>query len=99
MILLQTLGSVDMPGRGVRKMPAPRSYLAIIALFEILHILADAGLARAASVAGWVTVLVGLIKGPFGGQLSNVINTIAPPGAGASPLQPTPPDTSGGTTA
>jgi len=97
MIGLQTLGSVDMPGSGERKMPAPRSYLAIIVLFEILHIISDMGAARAASVAGWVTVLIGILKGPFGGQITNMINTVAPPGPGVSPLQPTPPDTSGGT--
>lgn len=96
MVGLQTLGSVDMPGKGERKMPAPRSYIAIIALFTALGLVADAGAARAASAAAWITVLVGMIKGPFGGQLTNLINNIAPPGPGAQPLPTTPPDTSGG---
>lgn len=97
MVGLQTLGSVDMPGKGARKMPAPRSYMAIIALFAILGVVADAGAARAASVAAWVTVLLGIIKGPFSNSLTSLINTVAPPGPGVSPLQPVPPDTSGGT--
>jgi hypothetical protein len=96
MVALQTMGSVDMPGKGERKMPAPRSYLAIIALFSALHLVADAGAERAASAAAWITVLLGVVKGPFGNQLTSLINNIAPPATGISPLQPIPPDTSGG---
>lgn len=94
MVFLQTLGSVDMPGKGERKMPSPRSYIAIIVLFGTLHLVADAGMARGASIAGWAAVLIGLVKGPFGNLLTGFINAIAP---GASPLQPLTPDTSGGT--
>jgi hypothetical protein len=97
MMALHTIGSVDMPGKGERKMPAPRSYISIIALFSILGVVADAGAERAAAAAAWATVLLGTIKGPFGGQLTNLINAIAPPGAGAQPLPNIPPDTSGGT--
>jgi hypothetical protein len=98
MVGLQTLGSVDAPGKGNRKMPAPRSYIAIIALFSILGVAADAGAERAAGAAAWATVLLGIIKGPFGNQLTHLINAIAPPGAGAQPLPDIPTDTSGGTT-
>lgn len=97
MVALQTLGSVDMPGKGERKMPAPRSYIATIALFSVLGVVADTIAERAAAAAAWTVVLLGMIKGPFGGQLTNLINAIAPPGAGAQPLPTTPPDTSGGT--
>jgi hypothetical protein len=96
-VFLHTLGSVDMPGKGERKMPSPRSYVAIIALFGILGVVADAGAERAAAAAAWITVLLALVKGPFGGQLTNFVNAVAPPSAGAAPLPTTPPDTSGGT--
>jgi hypothetical protein len=96
MIFLNTIGSVDMPGKGERKMPSPRSYIASIALFGILGIVSDAGAQRAASYAAWGAVLISMVKGPFGNQLTNLLNAIAPPGAGAEPLQPIPPDTSGG---
>jgi len=99
MVALHTIGSVDMPGKGERKMPAPRSYISIIALFSVLQLAADAGAERAASVAAWVTVLVGMIKGPFGNLLTGLINNIAPPAPGVQPLPPIPLDTSGRTTA
>jgi hypothetical protein len=95
-VFLHTLGSVDMPGRGERKMPAPRSYVAIIALFSTLHLVADAGAERAAAAAAWITVLVSVVIGPFGNQLTNLINAVAPPSPGIQPLAPVPPDTSGG---
>jgi|SRR6516164_7936382 hypothetical protein len=97
MVALHTIGSVDMPGKGERKMPSPRSYISVIALFTALHLVADAGAERAASAAAWITVLIGMIKGPFGNQLTNLINQVAPPAAGVQPLQPIQPDTSGGT--
>jgi len=77
MVFLQTLGSVDMPGKGDRKMPAPRSYVAIMVLFGTLHLIADAGAQRAASIMAWVTVLTGIIIGPFGTRLSNFYNSVA----------------------
>lgn len=77
MVTLQTMGSLDMPGRGPRKMPAPRSYVAVIVLFSTLHVIADAGLERAAAAMAWVTVLVGMVKGPFGDKLSNFYNVVA----------------------
>ena len=101
MVALQSMGSVDMPGSGPRKMPAPRSYVAIIVLFSTLHLVADAGAERAAGAMAWVTVLVGIVKGPFGDKLSNFFNTVAdnfgiqpPPGQQTStvpypqPIQP-----------
>ena len=79
-----------MPGSGERKMPAPRSYVAIIVLFGTLHLIADAGAQRAASVMAWITVLVGLVKGPFGDKLTNFYNVVAdkfatPPAGGKGP--------------
>jgi len=93
MVILQTIGSVDTPGKGERKMPAPRSYVAIIVLFGTLGLFADAGYERAANVMAWVTVLVGVVIGPFGKTLSNFYNSIAnqfaipPPGPNAPTAQ------------
>lgn len=64
MIVLQTIGGVDMPGKGNRKMPAPRRYLAIILAWAVLQILTDVGQDRAANVIGWVLVLVALVGIP-----------------------------------
>jgi len=97
MVALHTMGSVDMPGKGERKMPSPRSYVSIIVLFSILHLVADAGAERAAAAGAWITVLLGAVKGPFGNQLTNMFNAVAPPAPGVAPLQPIPPDTSGAT--
>lgn len=77
MVVLQSIGSVDMPGKGERKLPAPRAYVSIIVLFSILHLIADAGASRAAGVMAWVTVLFGMVKGPFGNILTNFLNNVA----------------------
>lgn len=77
MVFLQTIGSVDMPGRGERKLPSPRSYVSIIVLFSLLQIIASAGAQRAASVMAWITVLLGLVKGPFGKTAIDFLNNIA----------------------
>ena len=55
-----------MPGRGPRKMPAPRAYLAAIIAWAALNLLADTGRERAASIVGWVLVLTSLVVGPMG---------------------------------
>lgn len=82
MVALQTIGSVDMPGSGDRKMPAPRSYLAIIIAWLVLQLGSDAGYGRATSAVGWVIVLAGMVTGPFGTKVtnlfSNVVNIVAP---------------------
>jgi hypothetical protein len=77
MILLQTIGSVDMPGQGNRKLPAPRQYAAIIVAWGVLQLVADAGKEQAASTAGWVMVLAGTVVGPFGSRLISFFNTVA----------------------
>ena len=88
MVALQTIGSVDMPGKGDRKMPAPRSYLAIIVAWAVLQLASDTGYARPASVTGWVIVLAGMVTGPFGGKVVNLMNSVvsivAPPQATAA---------------
>ena len=80
MIALQTIGSVDMPGRGARKMPSPRAYASIIITWGILQIIADSGgerAGRATRVTAWVIVLVGMVLGSFGTTLVNFLNNTA----------------------
>lgn len=80
MVLLQTIGSVDAPGRGPRKMPAPRAYAAVIVTWGILQLVADMGgerAGRAAKAMAWVIVLVGMVLGPFGSALTNLLNSVA----------------------
>lgn len=77
MVVLQTLGSVDMPGRGPRKMPSPRNYLAIIILWGVLQVIADTGRERGVVIFAWVVVLAGMVLGPFGSQLAKLFNSAA----------------------
>lgn len=79
MILVQTIGSVDMPGRGPRKMPAPRQYVAILVTWLVLQLIAGlgAGAARATAAIGWLLVLTGLILGPFGRQVINLFTVVS----------------------
>ena len=84
MVLLQTIGSVDMPGRGERKLPSPRSYLAIVIAWGGLQIAADAGAERPATVFGWLLVLVGMVAGPFGSQLTSLFTSVVNQVTGAT---------------
>lgn len=80
MIILQTIGSVDAPGRGPRKMPSPRAYAAIIVTWGILQLISDGGgerAGRAAKAMAWMIVLVGMVLGPFGSALVNLLNSVA----------------------
>lgn len=102
MVVIQTIGSVDMPGKGPRKMPSPRSYGAIIIAWGVLLLVADAGgqgAGRAAKTMGWVIVLAGMVLGPFGSIVSNLFTSVtsafAPTGSSTAtvpypnPIQPT----------
>lgn len=77
MVLLQTLGSVDMPGSGPRKMPSPRAYVPIVIVWIGLQLLADTGKQRGAATAGWIIVLTGTVLGPFGQRLIGLLNSVA----------------------
>jgi hypothetical protein len=79
MILLQTVGSVDLPGQGARKLPAPKQYVAIIVLWSILGFVADlnAGAARVASQFSILLVLAGAIVGPFGQRFLGFTSGVA----------------------
>lgn len=79
MIFIQTIGSIDMPGRGARKMPAPREYVAILVAWLVLQLISgiNAGAARAAAMFGWILVLAGMVVGPFGQKATGFMQTIA----------------------
>lgn len=77
MIAIQTITAIDMPGRGRRKLPAPRAYVAAIVTWSILGLIADAGGEKAAAAMGWVMVLVGMVLGTMGKTLTDFLNTIA----------------------
>lgn len=79
MVLVQTIGSVDMPGRGARKMPAPRQYVAILVAWLVLGLLAGIsdGARKATATVGWVLVLAGLVVGPFGQRLVGFFKTVS----------------------
>lgn len=77
MIIVQTIGSVDMPGHGPRKLPSPRAYLEIVVLWTIYGMLGDTDWGRPAAVASIVTVLAAMTLGPFGSRTVNFFNEIA----------------------
>ncbi len=102
-ILMQTIGSVDMPGRGPRKMPSPRQYVIFVATWGVLNLVADAGMEKGANTAGWVILLAGSVIGPFGQRMVNLLNGISSGFGINSPIinsGPTAftPSSSGGTT-
>lgn len=88
-VAIQTIGSVDLPGRGERKLPAPRQYVAIVVLWSILGLAADVSdsLARAAASLSILAVLTSLVVGPAGQRLISFLN-------GVSALFPTAPQAS-----
>jgi hypothetical protein len=80
MVLIQTIGSVDPPGTGERKLPAPRAYVAIVVAYGILSMVADLpaqGARRAAGAAAWIMVLAAAVVGPFGSTVISFINGVA----------------------
>lgn len=89
MVATQTITAVDMPGKGARKMPAPRAYLATIILWSIFGLIADAGGEKAAAAMGWVTVLTGMVVGTAGTTLTDFLNNVAKAVAPTVPKLPT----------
>lgn len=77
MIILQTIGSFDMPGSGARKMPAPRAYAAIAALWVILGMMAETGAGKMAARLSMLLVLAGAVIGPFGQRAVGLLSTIS----------------------
>lgn len=94
MIAIQTISAIDMPGKGARKLPAPRVYVTAIVLWSILGLVSDAGGAKAAAAMGWITVLTGAVIGPFGKVATDFLNTIGTQFGvepGGNPITPTAP--------
>lgn len=91
MVAVQTIGSVDLPGIGPRKMPAPRQYVAIVVAWLVLNLAAgiSAGTERAAAALGWLIVLTGMVAGPFGEQVTSLFGDVAQRYATGSPAVPT----------
>lgn len=83
MIVLQTIGSIDLPNSKnapyavARKMPAPKQYVSIVVLWSTLHLLGDAGYGRPAAIVGWVLTLTGMVAGPFGTRFVSFLQTVA----------------------
>lgn len=78
MILAQTIGSVDMPGTGGRKMPAPRQYVAIVILWTILSMIGDTDTwHRPAAVFSILATLTAMVLGPFGQRITSFIGDLA----------------------
>lgn len=77
MILLRTMGSFDLPGKGPRKMPAPAAFVPTIIAWLVLQVAADAGARRQATKLGWLIVLVALVLGPFGKLVIKVANWVS----------------------
>lgn len=96
MLGLQTIGSVDSQ----HKLPAPKQYVAIGALWGLLFLMVDTGLARVAARLSVLLLLTASVIGPFGtkfvGLLSQITKTfaIAPPAS--APSAPTPPSSPSG---
>lgn len=95
LILLRTIGAVDMPGlkkkenEGVRKLPAPRTYLVVVIAWSTLGLMDDAGMGRAAATIGWVLDLAALLLAPFGTSflrvLQGTVELNAPPSQQVQP--------------
>jgi hypothetical protein len=77
MIAIQTISSIDLPGQGKRKLPAPRNYIAIIIAWSILHTMDDADMGRAGAIMGWIFLLTGMVIGPFGTTATNFLESVA----------------------
>jgi len=93
MLTLQTIGSVDAK----HKLPAPKAYVAISALWGILFLAADTGYAKVAARLSVLVLLTASVLGPFGQRLIALLNTVStqfavpPVDAGAGPAPPNAP--------
>jgi len=91
MIILQTIGNVDLPGQGPRKLPAPKQYIAIVTVWAILDLVADmanASVIRAASAFAWLLVLGSLVLGTSGQRITSFLGDIAKLFPAQPPPQP-----------
>jgi hypothetical protein len=73
---IQTIGAVDPPGQGPRKLPAPGQYVAIFAAWSVLQFMASGTMARGARAASIVFLLVTVVLGPGGNRLIALMGSI-----------------------
>lgn len=79
MIFIRTMGAIDLPGHGKRKLPAPGNYVAIVILWSIFGIIADMGAVKAAAIMGWTTLVTSLLVpgSPAAPSLIKFLNVIS----------------------
>lgn len=77
MIAVQTIGSMDPPGKGERKLPAPRAFVAIIVAYSVLQAMSDTKYRKGAAVIGWTLLFTAMVAGPFGTRVIGLFNTVA----------------------
>lgn len=75
-IILQTIGAVDLPGKGVRKMPSPRNYVLTCIIWSILGVVAALGMEKAAAAMAWLTTLAILVLGVPGKAFVHLITQV-----------------------
>lgn len=73
MLVVQTYNTVDSQ----HKLPAPRKFVAIGAVWGVLFLLADVGFGKVASRLSALVLLTGLVIGPFGSLLIKFFNLIS----------------------
>ena len=73
MLALQSVGSVDSKHR----LPAPRQFVAIGALWGILFLVADTGRAKLAARFSMLLLLTATVIGPFGLRVIRLLTQVA----------------------
>jgi hypothetical protein len=78
MILAQTVGAVDLPGYGDRKLPSPSQYVAIIALWSLLGVGTSIGgaVSRLSARLAILVTIAAMVLGPFGKRLTGLLTNI-----------------------
>lgn len=72
MIVIQTYNSID----GQHRLPAPRKFVAIGAVWGVLFLMADIGWGKIAARLAMLILLTSLVIGPFGTLLIRFFNTV-----------------------
>lgn len=86
MIVIQTYNAID----GQHRLPAPRKFVAIGAVWGVLFLLADVGFGKLAARLSMLILLTALVVGPFGNLLLRFFRTITD--TFAVPPEPDTPD-------
>jgi hypothetical protein len=73
MLGIQTVGSIDSKHR----LPAPKQYVAIGALWGVLFLVAETRFARTAAQLSGLVLLTASVIGPFGKRVVDLFNAIS----------------------